>query len=68
MKEGLLIGGTIVVAGIFVGYVAYKIAKKNPQILKDVMAKTSKAAADAKHAFAEGFEGAKTKTKVAAAS
>ena len=57
MKGCLLIGGTVVLAGIFVGYVTYKIVKKNPKILKDIGKKATKIAADAKHAFVEGFEG-----------
>ncbi len=58
MKGCLLIGGTVVLAGIFVGYVTYKIVKNNPKMLKDIGKKASKIAADAKRAFAEGFEGA----------
>ena len=58
MKGCLLIGGTVVVAGVFVGYVAYKIVSKNPKMLKGVGEKIAKVAAEAKHAFAEGFEGA----------
>ncbi len=71
MKEGLLIGGGIVLAGVFVGCVAYKIAK-NPEILKNVGRKisgvgkkASKAATEAKEAFTEGFESAKTKVATA---
>jgi uncharacterized membrane-anchored protein YhcB (DUF1043 family) len=70
--KGLLIGGSVVVAGVFVGYVVYKIVKKNPQMLKDtkkkisnVAKKTSKIAAEAKQAFAEGFEGAQAKAATA---
>ena len=58
MKECLLIGGTVILAGIFVGYVTYKIAKNNPKMLKSIREKASKIATEAKHAFAEGFEGA----------
>ncbi len=72
MKEGLLIGGSIVVAGVFVGFVAYKLIKKNPELLKDtkkkisnVGKKTLKIAAEAKQAFAEGFESAQAKTATA---
>ena len=72
MKEGLLIGGSIVVAGVFVGFVAYKLIKKNPKLLKDtkkkisnVAKKTSKIAAEAKRAFTEGFEGAQAKVATA---
>jgi len=57
MKECLLIGGTVILAGIFVGYVTYKIAKNNPKMLKNIKEKASKIASDAKHAFTEGFEG-----------
>jgi hypothetical protein len=69
MGKGLLIGGSVVVAGVFVGFVAYRIAKKNPKLLKNakkkvsnIGKKTSAIAAEAKRAFAEGFEGAQTKT------
>ncbi len=73
MKEGLLIGGSIVVAGVFVGFVAYRIAKKkNPKLLKNarkkvsnIGKKTSAIAAEAKRAFSEGFESAKTKVATA---
>ena len=72
MKEGLLIGGSIVVAGIFVGYVAYKLVKKDLKALKsikkkasNVAKKTSKIASEAKQAFAEGFESAQAKTATA---
>jgi predicted negative regulator of RcsB-dependent stress response len=72
MKEGLLIGGGIVVAGVFVGYVAYKLVQKNPIALNsvkkkasNVVKKTSKVASDAKRAFAEGFESAQAKTATA---
>ncbi len=63
MKEGLLIGAGVVAAGVFVGLVACKLVKKNPEALKsvkkkvsNVAKKTSKVAAEAKKAFAEGFE------------
>jgi uncharacterized membrane-anchored protein YhcB (DUF1043 family) len=69
MGKGLLIGGSVVVAGVFVGFVAYRIAKKNPKLFKNarkkvsnIGKKTSAIAAEAKRAFAEGFEGAQTKT------
>ena len=72
MKEGLLIGAGVVAAGIFVGFVAYKLVKKNPETLKNVkkkasnvVKKTSKVAAEAKKAFAEGFEGATTNVATA---
>ncbi len=72
MKEGLLIGGSIVVAGVFVGFVAYRIVTKNPELLKNarkkvsnIGKKTSAIAAEAKRAFAEGFEGAQTKVATA---
>ena len=72
MKEGLLIGGGIVVAGVFVGYAAYKLVQKNAIGLNsvkkkasNVVKKTSKAASDAKRAFAEGFESAQAKTATA---
>ena len=72
MKEGLLIGGTVVVAGVFVGFVAYKIVKKNPKLWKNtrkrisnVGKKTSAIAVEAKRAFAEGFKGAQTKVATA---
>ncbi len=65
MKEGLLIGAGVVAAGVFVGFVAYKLVKKNSKALKSVKKKasgiakkTSKVAAEAKKAFTEGFEGA----------
>ncbi len=77
MKEGLLIGGSVIVAGVFVGFVAYKMVKKNPKLLKNtrkkvsnVGKKTSAIVVEAKRAFAEGFKGAQTKgpqTKVATA-
>ena len=72
MKEGLLIGGGIIVAGIFVGYVACKLVKKNSKALSsikkkasNVAKKTSKVASEAKRAFAEGFESAQAKTATA---
>ncbi len=72
MKECLLIGGSIVVAGVFVGFVAYKIAKKNPKALNsikkkasNVAKKTSKIASEAKQAFAEGFKDAQVKVATA---
>lgn len=72
MKEGLLIGGGIVVAGVFVGYVAYKLAMKNSKALSsikkktsNVVKKTSKVASEAKRAFAEGFKDAQTKVATA---
>ena len=72
MKEGLLIGGSIVVAGVFVGFVAYKLMMKNPKALKsikkkasNVAKKTSKIASEAKRAFAEGFEDAQAKVATA---
>jgi hypothetical protein len=72
MKEGLLIGAGVVAAGVFVGFVAYKLVKKNPNALKtvkkqasNIAKKTSKVAAEAKKAFAEGFEGATAKVATA---
>ncbi len=73
MKEGLLIGAGVVAAGVFVGFVAYGLVKKNPDALKGVKKKASgvakkasKVASDTKKAFAEGFQGA-TGKKVAKA-
>jgi len=70
--KGLLIGGSVVAAGVFVGFVAYKLIKKNPKLLKDtkkkisnVVKKTSKIAAGAKRSFAEGFEDARAKVATA---
>ena len=72
MKEGLLIGAGVVAAGVFVGFVAYKLVKKNPKVLKtvkktasNVAKKTSKVAAEAKNAFAEGFDEATAKVATA---
>jgi len=65
MKESLLIGGGIVLAGVFVGFVAYKLVTKNPKVLKNARAKASKTAAKAKQAFAEGFESAQAKAATA---
>lgn len=72
MGKGLLIGGSIVVAGVFVGFVAYKLVKKNPKALSsikkkasNIAKKASKVASEAKQAFAEGFESAKTKVATA---
>lgn len=72
MKEGLLVGAGVVVAGVFVGCVMYKLLKENPKLLKDtkkkvsdVSKKASKVAAEAKQAFAEGFDGAKAKVATA---
>jgi predicted negative regulator of RcsB-dependent stress response len=72
MKEGLLIGGGIVVAGVFVGYAAYKLVQKNSMVLNsikkkasNVAKKTSQVASDAKRAFAEGFKDAQAKTATA---
>jgi uncharacterized membrane-anchored protein YhcB (DUF1043 family) len=42
MGKGLLIGGSVIVAGVFVGFVAYRIAKKNPKLLKNARKKVSK--------------------------
>ncbi|NQT02588.1 MAG: hypothetical protein HQ580_11230 [Planctomycetes bacterium] len=67
-----MIGGSVVVAGVFVGFVAYKIVKKNPKLWKNtrkrfsnVGKKTSAIAVEAKRAFAEGFKGAQTKVATA---
>ena len=72
MKEGLLIGAGVVAAGIFVGFAVCKLIKKNPELLKDtkkkrlnVWEKTSKIAAEAKQAFAEGFDKAQAKVATA---
>ena len=72
MKECLLIGAGTIAAGVFVGFVAYKLVKKNPGALKSVQKKAScvankasKVASDAKKAFAEGFEGATAKVATA---
>ena len=72
MKEGLLIGAGVVAAGIFVGFVAYKLVKKNSKALEtvkkkasNIAKKTSKVAAEAKKAFTEGFEGATAKVATA---
>jgi len=72
MKEGLLIGGGIIVAGVFVGFVAYQLVKKNSKALSsikkkasNVVKKTSKIASEAKQAFAEGFEDAQAKVATA---
>ena len=68
MGKGLLIGGSVIVAGVFVGFVAYRIAKKNLKLLKNarekvsnIGKKTSAIAAETKRAFVEGFEDAQTK-------
>lgn len=61
MKECLLVGTGVVVAGVFIGFVAYKLVQKNPGALKNVREKTSKIAFEAKKAFAEGFDGATAK-------
>jgi hypothetical protein len=70
--KGLLIGGSVVVAGVFVGFVAYRIVKKNPELLKNARKKvssigkeTSKVVAEARRAFAEGFEGVQAKAATA---
>ncbi|UCG58847.1 MAG: hypothetical protein JSU70_04905 [Phycisphaerales bacterium] len=72
MKEGLLIGGGIVVAGVFVGFVTYKLVKRNSKAFRSikkkasgVAKKTSRVASEAKRAFAEGFESAQAKTATA---
>jgi hypothetical protein len=72
MKEGLLIGAGVVATGVFVGFVAYRLIKKNPKALKtvkkkasNIAKKTTKVAADAKQAFAEGFENAQAKVATA---
>ena len=65
MTKALLIGGSIV-GGIFVGFVAYKVAKKNgPKLLATVRKKTSDVGkrtsgmiADVKQGFSEGFTSA----------
>ena len=65
MKESLLIGAGVVAAGVFVGFVAYKLVMKNPNALKNVKKKASKVTAEAKKAFVEGFEGATAKVATA---
>jgi len=69
MAKGLLIGGSVVVAGVFVGFVAYEIVKKNPKLLKNtrkkvsnIREKMSEMAAEAKQAFTEGLRDAQAKT------
>lgn len=65
MTKALLIGGSIV-GGIFVGFVAYKVAKKKgPELLatarkkaSEVRKRTSEAVAEVKQAFSEGFTSA----------
>lgn len=62
MTKALLIGGSIV-GGIFVGFVAYKVAKKKgPELLatarkkaSELRKRISEAVADAKQGFSEGF-------------
>ena len=65
MKEGLLIGAGVIAAGVFVGFVAYKLVKKNPKALKSIRKKTSRVTDEAKKAFAEGFKGATAKVATA---
>jgi len=65
MTKALLIGGSII-GGIFVGFVAYKVAKKKgPKLLatarkkaSDVGKTASKIIADTKQEFSEGFASA----------
>jgi uncharacterized protein YycO len=68
MKESLLIGGGVIVAGVFIGCAAYAMVKKKPKLLKktrekvsNVGKKTSAMASEAKRSFAEGFKGAQAK-------
>ena len=72
MAKGLLIGGSVVVAGVFVGFVVYKIVKKNPKLLKNtrkkisnIRQKTSEVIAETKRAFTEGFEDAQAEVTAA---
>lgn len=65
MTKCLLIGA-VVVGGVFVGFVGYKVVKKKgPKLLAttkkkvlDVGKRTSQIVGEAKQAFAEGFAGA----------
>jgi hypothetical protein len=65
MTKCLLIG-SVVVGGVFVGFVGYKVAKgKGPKLLataKEKVSKigkrTSEIVGEAKQAFAEGYAGA----------
>ena len=73
MSKTLLIGGGVIVAGMFVGFATYKIVKKKyPAMIKNTRKKASKIgkkasslAGDAKQAFMEGFEGTKSKAATA---
>ncbi|MHC4071668.1 MAG: hypothetical protein ACYSWW_03930 [Planctomycetota bacterium] len=73
MSKSLLIGGSVVVAGMFVGFVTYKVVKKKcPAMIKNtrkkakkIRKKASSLAGEAKQAFMEGFEGTKTKAATA---
>ena len=67
-----MIGAGVVAAGVFVGFAACKLMKKNPKLLKDtkrkmsnIGKKTSKIAAEAKQAFAQGFDNAQAKVATA---
>ena len=68
MIKGLLIGA-VVVGGVFVGFVGYKVVtKKGPNLLatakkkvSNVGKRTSEVITEAKQAFAEGFAGAQAK-------
>lgn len=70
MSKSLLVGGSVVVAGIFVGFATYKVVKKKyPAMIKrtkkrlsKIGKKASSVAGEAKQAFMEGFEGTKSKT------
>ena len=61
MKGICLIGVGVVAAGIFVGFVAYKVIKKNPKVVESIR----KVAAEAGEAFAEGYESATAKITTA---
>ncbi|TKJ33658.1 MAG: hypothetical protein CEE38_19930 [Planctomycetes bacterium B3_Pla] len=73
MSKTLLIGSGVVVAGMFVGFVTYKVVKKKcPAMIKKtkkrvskISKKASSVAGEAKQAFMEGFEGTKTKAATA---
>jgi len=73
MSKTLLIGGGVVVAGMFVGFATYKIVKKKcPAMIKNtkkkasnIGKKASSLASEAKQAFMEGFEGTKSKAATA---
>ncbi len=65
MIKGLLVGA-VIVGGVFVGFVAYKVVKKkSPKFLatarkkaSDIGKRTSEIVAEAKQAFSEGYASA----------